>query len=137
MKQRNLLRCFTILVAIFLALCLSGSVLLHFYNLFPDPTSERPFPYGLVELFPTNGSLNMDSESILPALAQRDTSLFTNMLATPETPVTQNQILWQQSDYLKIANAAFENLWGPTVADWDLVGLRFYSSCRTSITTQG
>jgi hypothetical protein len=133
MKPRRLfLRPIIILTALCTLVCVSGYLLLRFYDLYPDPTSERPFPRGIVELFPTHGSIRIDSASVLPRLASGDTRIFTPMPATPETSIEQNQILWQQPEYMQIAKAAFESKWGPSTLGWDLVALSFDTSCQGS-----
>ncbi len=121
-----------IVTALCVLVCASGYLVLRFFYLYPDPTSERPFPPGMVEFFPTHGSLAMDSASVLPRLASGDTRLFTQMPATPKTSIEQNRILWQEPEYFQIARAAFEFKWGPSTSGWDLVTLSFDTSCQES-----
>ncbi len=131
-NQKSLRRLIVLPIALPLLFCGSGITLSHFYTLFPDPSGEILYPPVYVRWFPNNGSLSLDSESGPLSLAQGNTDIFTPLLSTPETPINDNQILWQQTDYLNIATAAFDHLWGPTVADWDLVGLQFDTSCQDS-----
>ncbi|MBN2117500.1 MAG: hypothetical protein JW730_13065 [Anaerolineales bacterium] len=77
----------------------------------------------------------IDPETILTSLDQKDTNVFTPMLVTPSSDAQfppRNTFLWTQSDYLKIANALSQHEWNEPLdlKNWSVYYLAFGGECQ-------
>lgn len=92
-----------------------------------------------VELFPLNssyqdtGNYRINPETILEALDQGKTNIFTPILTASEAENTPNSVglyPWKQSDYLKVASALRQFIWKDNLENWRLYSMYFYRGCQ-------
>ncbi|SRR6266498_3364901 len=75
----------------------------------------------------------IDPETVLVDLDHGKTDVFTPEIATPENPIFEKPIDWQQSDYLKIANALNQFVWNETLESWSLYYVNFNTACHNNL----
>lgn len=74
----------------------------------------------------------IDPNTILEALAQGTTDVFTPQVVTPEveTSVQSKPVQWSQSDYFRVAQALHEFVWSESLNEWNLDGMAFGMDCK-------
>ncbi|MBI4761333.1 MAG: hypothetical protein ACOYYF_03510 [Chloroflexota bacterium] len=74
---------------------------------------------------------SIDPPSLLRSTSQNGDTPFTPIDDRPELPPPDQQIPvdWKQADYLQIANALFEDIWGETTDGWSLNSIFFALGC--------
>lgn len=95
-----------------------------------DPTAEFVNRYPVFSIASDMGSYQIDPQTILASLDNNKTNVFLSLAETPDDPLEQSPILWQQSDYLKIAAAAFDSQWDESQNGWNLNRMIFYTDCQ-------
>jgi hypothetical protein len=76
------------------------------------------------------GSYQINPQTILISLANSETNVFSPAMTISDAPTDQRPILWQQSEYLTIANAAFDTQWTDRHDGWHLSFVFFEANCR-------
>jgi hypothetical protein len=73
----------------------------------------------------------IDSQTILQSIAQGKTGVFTPVNERPETvPVSQRvSVDWGPEDYLQIAKAFQEEIWGESLEPWQLHSVSYALNC--------
>jgi hypothetical protein len=96
--------------------------------IFVDQTTVSPS--GLNNYFDTR-NFTINPMTILEEINQGETNVFVLMSITPEAyeKLHSNPLPWEQSDYLRIADALHRYTWGETLDDWKLYNMQFYGDC--------
>ncbi len=93
-------------------------------------SQERRYPDSFFSSYSSNGAFRFDVETILEALQQGETNSFVPIDATSGTQNYEGIAEWKQADYLLIANALHQFLWGETTDDWNLNDMSFLGKCN-------
>jgi len=74
---------------------------------------------------------SIDTGTILEALAQGNTNVFTLLAATPEgeLPSPQKTVHWSQDDFFLVAETIHEQSWGEPLGDQNLYNMLFHVNC--------
>ncbi|MBI3172730.1 MAG: hypothetical protein HYZ25_03355 [Chloroflexi bacterium] len=125
--KHNLSRKRTIIIATaLLLLCLVFGVINTVFTPFSDFVYRSPhFAEGS-----STGSYHIDPQTLLTSLTNGETDAFFPATTTSDAPTEQDPILWQQSDYLMIANAAFDVQWTDRHDGWYLSFVVFEANCQ-------
>lgn len=96
-----------------------------------DPFEDQVVRYPMyVTDFRDTGSYKINPETILEALHHGEINVFTPESATPEAPISDKPILWNQSDYQEIASALHQVVWKESLDGWSVYGMVFKTSCQ-------
>ncbi|RME60236.1 hypothetical protein D6779_02545, partial [Candidatus Parcubacteria bacterium] len=71
----------------------------------------------------------IDPSSLLDAIAHGEAEVFVPVDTRPETVPPSQPVTWSQADYLRIAGAVFEQVFGETLDGWYLNSMDFSSNC--------
>ena len=100
-------------------------------NLFiPEEDYRRPGNFGS---YPNGGLYTFNPETIFASLEQGEADVFTPYFGGPdEIELEYNPINWSQSDYLKIASALSQKVWGESLGskNWNVESVYFAQSCK-------
>lgn len=74
---------------------------------------------------------SINPDTILETLAQENKDVFSLMVATPESmpSASVKSLLWSQADYIRVAQALQEHIWGVYVEDQNIQNLFFGMDC--------
>jgi hypothetical protein len=74
----------------------------------------------------------IEPNTILDSLAQGTVNVFTPQVATPnpESSMQGELVVWNQSDYFRVAQALHEFVWNESLEEWDLDGMSFGMDCK-------
>ena len=97
-----------------------------------DPFIEqvRYSPIGLSDFRDNTGNYKINAKTILASLDNGETNVFTAEITTPDAPMFEGPVLWQQSDYLKITDALHQFVWKEMLDDWSLYYMDFITTCQ-------
>lgn len=93
------------------------------------------YPYDSVSVFPESGIHKINSEEILLELEDGNTDVFEQapgleIDTSTIIPLKPGSYTWKQADYLLIANAYHQFIWGEPLYDWYIYQLDFGGACR-------
>src|SRR6266496_3064587 len=85
----------------------------------PSWSINAPKYPGSTDDFRDHADYEINSATIITSLDHGDINVFVPELVTPDvhTGLVSN-ILWHQSDYLKVVNALHQYVWHETLTDW-------------------
>jgi hypothetical protein len=78
--------------------------------------------------FQDHGDYKINSIAIIASLDQGDTDVFMPPSLTPASPV--NEVVWHQTDILKVVNALNQHVWNDTLVDWKVYEVLLSTSCE-------
>jgi hypothetical protein len=116
----------TKIVIALLFLCLTFGMINAVFDPFADFVYRRPH----FAKASNTGSYQINPQTILISLANSETNVFSPVITTSDAPTDQNPILWQQSEYLTIANAAFDTQWADRHDGWHLSYVFLEANCQ-------
>lgn len=123
-KRHNSAR--TIAVVIFIVILSLVCGLNYVFDPFEDQVVRYPMNVTVIR---DTGSYKINPETILESLRRNDINVFAPELATPEAPVFDKPILWNQSDYQEITAALHQLVWKEPLDGWSVYGMKFRTSC--------
>jgi len=88
---------------------------------------------GRLGSYPHSGSYTFNPETILESLNRKESNVFTAYSGSAdEIELYYDLITWSQSDYLKIAHALIQKIWGesPDLKNWNIESLYFAQDCK-------
>lgn len=95
---------------------------------------ERKYP-STIGTFNVTGDFLINTTTILDSLDRGETDVFSPTLATPsdDAILPDGSIYWTQSDYLKVANALSQFVWGEPVDGWFVYYLHLKKECDDNL----
>lgn len=90
---------------------------------------------GRLGSYPDSGSYTFDPNTILESLDKGDFDVFTPYFGNPDgIKLNYDPIAWSQSDYLKIASALFQKIWGESLdlKNWHIESVYLAQDCNAS-----
>jgi hypothetical protein len=114
-------------IAFFLLLCVATDIINRVFDPFAEfvHRGNPNFVDGIKTI-----SFQINPQTILTSLAKNETNIFSPLITTPDAQLEQYPILWQQSDYIKIATVAFDFQWKESQGDWGLSRMVFDTDCQ-------
>ena len=93
--------------------------------------------YPLDSSYPEKGEYEIDPRTILEAIDQGKIDVFESAIATSNTdsnpPLSTGIFPWNQSDYMKVANALHQYVWKENLNNWHLYSMYFYKDCQDNL----
>lgn len=126
MKHNLFQKRITWIAAALLFLCLTFGTI----NAVFSPSSDFVYRSPHFAEGSSTGSYQIDPQTILTSLSNGETDVFLPATTTSDAPTEQDPILWQQSEYLTIANAAFDAQWTDRHDGWHLSFVFFEANCQ-------
>jgi hypothetical protein len=118
--------------SVLLVVLISVLALVHDFYVNNQKTARDPRNFGS---YPDSGYYKINPEIILASLNRGDTNVFEPLLEDPGLiePLTNVSFPWKQSDFLKIANALSQFVWGESLdfREWSVYELAFEKGCNS------
>lgn len=100
------------------------------FDPFGNEARRYPGPGITLADYRTMGPFAIKADTILASLANKETDAFRPSGPLPMLPERQNRVVWHQSDYLQVANAAFDFEWKEPASNWGLYAMLFDTPCQ-------
>lgn len=94
--------------------------------------SELPYPYSLSN-FINRGDFQINPYTIFDDLDRGGKEIFKPIVNNPTesaNPYANATFSWNQSDFLKVANALHQFVWNESLDGWGIYGMVFSRTCR-------
>jgi len=118
---------------VLLALAILILIFIHDKILEQDKLDRNPI---LRSSYWDGGYFKFDTETVLAELEQGNTNVFTPLLVEqPPDEASDKPIYWKQADFLRVASAVGQILWGDpmNLTDWNMYSIHLEGSCKDGL----
>ncbi|MCC6300703.1 MAG: hypothetical protein IT314_15545 [Anaerolineales bacterium] len=116
-----------IVIGIGIALLLAGIIFRWWYD------REVYYPSGFISDFPNSGTYKINPDKILVDLENGRTNVFEQAFdldTSTLAPLNSGSFIWEQSDYLVIANVFHQYVWNEPLYEWQVYQIDFGRGCN-------
>lgn len=122
-KGKGLIVCLAGLLAVVGMVC----ALVYVFDPFQDQVDR--YPMAVADLREVV-NYKIDPQTILPSLERGNINVFFPASTSSEVPMEERPVLWNQSEYLKIAEAFSRFAWKESLQGWSVYGADFHAMCQ-------